>query len=115
MGFQKVVSGAAVDEATAGREHCVALGRDESRQHLVLETSIVALAVEREDLVEPEARLLLDELVELDERAAERGGELGADRALSRAPQADESYDMAVVFESHELVERGSERPAELV
>src|SRR5690606_24843790 len=65
----------------------------EVAERVVFELSVVAAAVKLEDGAEAHARGLLDEAVELDEGNAQSLGELGAERALSGAAQANQSDD----------------------
>ena len=65
---------------------------EEPAQHVVLEPAEPGLAVHLEDRRERHARLARDEGVELVEGNAEAARDLGPERALARAAQAEQRH-----------------------
>jgi hypothetical protein len=78
------------DDGAAGREHAAAVLLQPQLERFTLVAAVHVLAVDLEDRTQPQARGLLDELVELEEGDLESVRERASDRALPGAAQSEQ-------------------------
>ena len=89
--LQQVEGLALADDAAAGgHHHAVGVFLGDAHQRAALVAPVAGLAVQQQDLVHAGAGLALDLPVQLDERHAAPGGELGPERRLAGAAQTDQ-------------------------